>query len=1215
MGNTGFTTQYAHSDPIVTCGSGNHVFEPLGCEGTYLVVDDPSTTHAAFSNCNDHTSGSGNMMFVNGANSLSEIWCQTVNVTPNTDYAFTAWATSVNPASPAILQFSIDGVLIGNNFNLSGVLCQWESFYALWNSGGATSIEICVTNQNLAGGGNDFALDDIFFGELCTEEAEFTVTIPEIDLFVDPYLELDFSESSTIISSFSTTPFLYYDWFTSNGNIVSSTSEANIEINEAGFYELLVTDQFGCTAYAYAEVVDNRILPGGLLEGELTLDCSRRETELRFYPDEPNTQIRWTGLEEDSTSYQVTYSQPGDYQVILLNDYNCKDTIDFTITEDRPTLESRVLDNPPIRCSGDSTFISIEIEGPYQSILWSGGPIDSLSTDSLTAYVTQAGTYYYTLFFGNGCSQIDSVEILSDISPLPYDLDSLLTLNCRNSVLPVNIQSDSSFSSVWTFNNTLVESDTLLVDQPGLYWVEILDQNLCTYRDSNRITEDFTPSNYSIEIDSIDCLNNRGFATLSTDSSNVFQWLMEDSTQLVSDTLFSSEALTVKAIVQGPNFCSDTSTIQIPASIDIPDVQVTYDSITCDNREVSIRAEVDIEDSQVDWILPSGEEQSGTNFTSVEAGLYQLEVTSPKGCTFETTFEVSIDTLYPEITLSGNTINCIDTLSILNANTTSNLAYSHWLNTAGIDSLNNSTAIASTEGWYIFEALGQNGCLTKDSIFITAEQEAPMLPGINDQLLDCSNTSILISSEASDSLETIWTNEANTFFSQDQAYIFEEAGNYLLTIINPTNGCESRETFSIEMDTTPIEFTITSNDITCLDTVSLIELSSNTDISSIDFDLRLEQANHQSFITREGGTYTFTVQGSNQCSRTKEVEINIDTIAPRISTYSDSLKCNKTEVALSLDIDQEESSLNWTGPNGFSSTLRSPIVNQGGVYTIEALNPTNGCRSLSTLEIITDIPEIRFDPYLDQGVCYNDPSSISILNIEGGAPPYQTQITDPFGRIQEGQDLTLSGLYILEVTDDNTCTSIDSIWIEQRSPINIDLGSSLDLIKGEEAQLEAITNLDWADIASIEWIPEDYLSCVECLDPMASPEDDITYTLILTDQYGCQVMDSVSLRLRINVEIKVPNIFSPNQDNNNDYFTIYTNEKEEVEIIETFLIYDRWGEVVFHAEDIPINEEKAGWNGQFNNEEALTGVYIYMAKILLKSGETRTLTGDVTLIR
>ena len=25
LGNTGFTTQYAHSDPIVTCGSGNHV--------------------------------------------------------------------------------------------------------------------------------------------------------------------------------------------------------------------------------------------------------------------------------------------------------------------------------------------------------------------------------------------------------------------------------------------------------------------------------------------------------------------------------------------------------------------------------------------------------------------------------------------------------------------------------------------------------------------------------------------------------------------------------------------------------------------------------------------------------------------------------------------------------------------------------------------------------------------------------------------------------------------------------------------------------------------------------------------------------------------------------------------------------------------------------------------------------------------------------------
>ncbi len=59
-GNTGFTTEYTYLDPSVTGGW------TLGPEYMYTVSTNPSLYHSAWSSFGDHTSGSGNMMIVNG---------------------------------------------------------------------------------------------------------------------------------------------------------------------------------------------------------------------------------------------------------------------------------------------------------------------------------------------------------------------------------------------------------------------------------------------------------------------------------------------------------------------------------------------------------------------------------------------------------------------------------------------------------------------------------------------------------------------------------------------------------------------------------------------------------------------------------------------------------------------------------------------------------------------------------------------------------------------------------------------------------------------------------------------------------------------------------------------------------------------------------------------------------------------------------------------
>jgi len=171
LGAVGFTTDY---DPASGGPNG-----PLDNEGEFMVDDNPNDTHQNFAACGDHTTGDGNMLVVNSSANQDQVWCQVVSVTPNTDYAFSAWATSVFPENPANLQFSFDGLLLGSVFNASSTTCEWQQFFATWNSGANTDVEICIANVNDEASGNDFAIDDVAFGEICEASAEVTVTVGE----------------------------------------------------------------------------------------------------------------------------------------------------------------------------------------------------------------------------------------------------------------------------------------------------------------------------------------------------------------------------------------------------------------------------------------------------------------------------------------------------------------------------------------------------------------------------------------------------------------------------------------------------------------------------------------------------------------------------------------------------------------------------------------------------------------------------------------------------------------------------------------------------------------------------------------------------------------------------------------------------------------------------------------------------------------------------
>lgn len=138
------------------------------------------------------------------------------------------------------------------------------------------------------------------------------------------------------------------------------------------------------------------------------------------------------------------------------------------------------------------------------------------------------------------------------------------------------------------------------------------------------------------------------------------------------------------------------------------------------------------------------------------------------------------------------------------------------------------------------------------------------------------------------------------------------------------------------------------------------------------------------------------------------------------------------------------------------------------------------------------------------------------------------------------------------------------------------------------------------------WTPPFNLSCTSCPNPIATPEETITYTVITTDSNGCRSSDDITIIVQFQNVIFVPNIFSPNGDGVNDVLFVRGKGVEKLK----FFIYDRWGEKVFETTSLDV-----GWDGSFRGKEMNKAVFVYYLEATFIDGEEVTQKGDITLVK
>jgi gliding motility-associated-like protein len=150
-------------------------------------------------------------------------------------------------------------------------------------------------------------------------------------------------------------------------------------------------------------------------------------------------------------------------------------------------------------------------------------------------------------------------------------------------------------------------------------------------------------------------------------------------------------------------------------------------------------------------------------------------------------------------------------------------------------------------------------------------------------------------------------------------------------------------------------------------------------------------------------------------------------------------------------------------------------------------------------------------------------------------------------------------------------------------------------------------------IDKIRWEPARWLSCTDCLNPVARPAATTIYRAIVFSENGCDLSANFRLDVGPFDGFFIPNSFSPNGDGVNDHYFFHADER--VEVIEEVMIFDRWGKLLFQRSDMAPNSADLGWDGRDQNQPVQVGVYTYYASIKLYNGQVKIYKGDLTLLR
>jgi gliding motility-associated-like protein len=353
-----------------------------------------------------------------------------------------------------------------------------------------------------------------------------------------------------------------------------------------------------------------------------------------------------------------------------------------------------------------------------------------------------------------------------------------------------------------------------------------------------------------------------------------------------------------------------------------------------------------------------------------------------------------------------------------------------------------------------------------------------------------------------------------------------------------------------------------------------------------------------SFITTNTGTTplisTVTVIPKNNEGCIGAPKTFTITVYPKTyihATANDSLFCEGTNVVFEVTNLHELNNIQWTGIDGFSSSLPNPDIqnlslNNAGIYIVTAMTQDN-CEAVPDSLFISVLSDIVLDMEDTVFIC----NSGAVIHSNASNA---TQYLWSTGKRTDSIAVSSTGEYWVRATNQR-CLASDTTYVVEIEIPDFEIDTIGELC--QDGSMELYVELDMENL-SYRWTTGDTTSSITIL------RNGVYGISVL--YRGCTVLQNINIECLC--DFFVPNIFTPNGDGLNDVFLpVPTSE------ISSFLmnIFDRWGNLMFQTNTL------IPWDGTSKGNYAIAGVYSYIIyySCTITPDKKQKKQGRITLMR
>ena len=1052
-------------------------------------------------------------------------------------------------------------------------------------------------------------------------------------------------------------------------NIASETSQSAIDIDEPGIYIVTVTDgTSGCSSILGVEITQNQDLPIVEIANPDPLTCAVSEVMLTATATNLGADVIYFWETEQGIfnspngTSNITVGSEGIYTLTVVNNENgCEQTATVTVEESISNIVIDIAEPAVLDCQTNSIMLNaMEVPGNNIQYLWTTTDGNIVAgEDSLNPEISLPGDYTLTVIDNeNNCTAASAITVQQDGDVPTIMVADPEQLNCNINSITLNADGSSQgldYLIEWsTEDGSIISGSNTLtptIDEDGSYLLSITNVvNNCENMLEVVVAEDAQlPILEILPIELIDC--DRPAVAINTQiisgSSNLqYDWEsnggniigLADAPNIEVDGV-GTYKLTV---IDLDNGCSNEFTAQVEGSLDVPQVSIeTPAKIDCDNSSsiISLNLSANSENLVFAWNTSNGSITGDDNTSEILAsspGEYLVTITdASSNCTLVLSTVVEADAAIPALSfLEPAIIDCMNPKSVINTQTDQNGLIYLWETNDGFitSEVNGEDVVVNSAGTYILTVVDpSNNCENKIEVEVFENIDLPIVEIQPALELNCIIEEQTLSADGSSQgseFTYLWTTQFGTIVQDESTLnpLIGDPGLYTLEILNTANNCVQRDSILIQENVLQPLAAISDPDIlNCVnESITIIadlmpDGTLTTNWSTGNGSI-ISDPNEPSIEVDQAGLYELAIlDNSNGCvtNLSTVVEANI---TPPILEVSDgfTLNCNNAEGQLAI-IELDPSSLiEWFDTQNQSiSNAQTISVSEPGTYSVVATTPANGCITSRTIEVLendnipTDLVSEITPP-----LCAGDVGGIELQEVIGGEGPYVFSLDggQTFAALSSINNLAPGTINPIVVKDNNGCELLSELTIPNIEEIDVNLPPQVELNLGENYQIQAITNIQDSDIEQIIWTPTIGLSCTDCLNPTVTAGTDINYQIEIFNQNGCSELAEIQLRVDQDLNIYIPNAFTPfNLDGVNDKFYVFS-KVNIVAKVQSLQVFDRWGNEVFINRDFEPNESETGWDGYYRDEKMQTGVYIYYAIIEFLDGSTELFKGDLTLL-